>query len=101
MKKLLLGICLITLLSGAGLAQKVDTKASSRASSKTSVSKNGGDAVLQSGTQLSGQLQNSLDVQKAKVGDQVVLKTTSAVKENGRVVVDRGSRLIGRVTEVQ
>jgi len=45
-------------------------------------------------------LQNTLDVQKAKVGDQVLLKTTRAVKQNGRTVVEKGSILKGRVTDV-
>ncbi|HYX42567.1 MAG TPA: hypothetical protein VE821_12755, partial [Pyrinomonadaceae bacterium] len=42
-----------------------------------------------------------LDVRHAHVGDQVVLKTTEAIKQNGHTVVNKGARLIGRVTEVQ
>jgi hypothetical protein len=60
-----------------------------------------GAAVIQSGTQISGQLQSTLDTKNAKVGDQVVLKATNAVKQNGQTVVEKGSRLIGHVTEVQ
>jgi hypothetical protein len=101
MKKIILGIGLVALLSGAVFAQRTDTRASSRVSNQTSVSRNGGDMILQSGTQITGQLQNSLDVQRARVGDQIVLKTTGAIRQNGRVVVDKGSRLVGRVTEVQ
>lgn len=101
MRKIILGLSLITILCGISLAQRADTRASSTTKNQTSVNKNGGDVVLQSGTQLSGQLQSTLDAQKARVGDQVVLKTTSAIKQNGRVVVDKGSRLVGRVTEVQ
>lgn len=56
---------------------------------------------LSSTTQISGQLQNSLDVTKAKPGDQVILKTVRDVKDKGTVVVKKGSQLIGRVTEVQ
>ncbi|MEQ1923811.1 MAG: hypothetical protein ABL952_15000 [Pyrinomonadaceae bacterium] len=58
-------------------------------------------AELSSTTQRSAQLQNSLDVTKAKPGDQVVLKTVRDVKDKGAVVVQKGSQLIGRVTEVQ
>ena len=101
MKKVILGLSLAALLSGSALAQTSDTRASARGSNQTSVSKSGKDVTLQSGTQLAGQLQNTLDVQKARVGDQVILKTTSAIKQNGRVVVDKGSRLVGHVTEVQ
>jgi D-serine deaminase-like pyridoxal phosphate-dependent protein len=101
MKKVILGIGLAVLLSGSALAQTSETRGSARGSNQTSVNKSGRDVALQSGTQLSGQLQSTLDAQKARVGDQVILKTTSAVKQNGRVVVDKGSRLVGRVTEVQ
>jgi len=60
-----------------------------------------GAAVIQSGTQISGQLQSTLDTKNARVGDEVVLKATNAVKQNGQTVVEKGSRLIGHVTEVQ
>ena len=57
--------------------------------------------ILDGGTTIEGQLQNTLDVKKAKVGDPVVLKTTKAVKENGQTIVPKGSKLLGRVTEVK
>jgi len=50
---------------------------------------------------LQAQLQNTLDVRNAKVGDEVVLKTTQSIKQDGQVVIPKGSRLIGRVTDVQ
>lgn len=101
MRKVILGLSMAAVLCGTSLAQRADTRASSTTKNQTSINKNGGDVVLQSGTQITGQLQSALDVQKARVGDQVVLKTTSAIRQNGRVVVDKGSRLVGRVTEVQ
>lgn len=55
---------------------------------------------LAAGTQISGQLQNTLDVKRAKPGDQVVLKTTRDIKSNGQLVAKKGSRLVGRVTDV-
>jgi len=57
--------------------------------------------MLDSGTRIDGQLQNSVDVKKSKVGDQVLLKTTKDIKQNGKTVVAKGSNLIGRITEVQ
>jgi hypothetical protein len=83
------------------MAQEANSKASSTTRSNTSVNKNGGNVALQSGTQIAAQLQNSLDVQKARVGDQVVLKRRAPLSKNGQVVVGKGSRLVGRVTEVQ
>ena len=57
--------------------------------------------LLDSGTTIEGQLQSTLDVQKAKPGDRVVLKTTKAIKENGKTVLPKGSKMIGRVTDVE
>jgi hypothetical protein len=56
---------------------------------------------LQSGPAIEAELQQTLDVRKTSVGDEVVLTTTKAIKQNGAVVVQKGSRLIGRVTQVQ
>ncbi len=47
------------------------------------------------------QLQKSIDVKKVQVGDEVILKTTKAIKEKGQTVIPKGTSLIGRVTEVQ
>jgi hypothetical protein len=71
------------------------------ASNETSAASQGRQVNLQSDTQLAAQLEHSLDARKAKPGDRVVLKTVSAVKQNGETIVPKGSRLIGRVTEVQ
>lgn len=60
-----------------------------------------GSLDLQSGTQVAAQLQSTLDVKKAVAGDEILLKTSRAVKQNGRVVLEKGSTLIGRVTDVQ
>ncbi len=61
-----------------------------------------GDRVsLMSGTNLDAQLQKTVDVNNAKVGDEVVLKITKSIKQNGEVVIPKGTELIGRVTEVQ
>jgi len=50
---------------------------------------------------LTAQLENTIDARHAKAGDRVVLKTTQAIKQDGQVVVPKGSQLIGRVTDVQ
>lgn len=99
MKKFLLGFSIVSLLTGVIIGQSVNSSGSADTINKTAISKNG--AGLESGTQISGQLQNSIDVKKAKVGDQVVLKTTQAIKQNGKTVVNKGSNIVGRVTEVQ
>lgn len=98
----LLFLTLATAISGSLVqAQNSSTSASTSASNETAVSKQGRQINLQSNTQLAAQLENSLDARQAKVGDRVALKTTQAVKQNGEVVVPKGARLLGRVTEVQ
>jgi hypothetical protein len=101
MKKLLFGVSIMVALCTAALAQKTNTRATASASNQTSAQKQGRQIDLQSGTQLAAQLENTLDARHAKVGDRVALKTTQAIKQDGRVVVPKGAQLIGRVTDVQ
>jgi hypothetical protein len=56
---------------------------------------------LDSRTSISAELQNTVDVRKARVGDQVVLKTTKAIKRQGDTIIPKGTTLLGRITEVQ
>lgn len=102
MKKSILVVSLSLACAIGANAQKQETRATGDATNQTSAGMNGaGKSVnLDSGTRLSGQLQNTVDVRKAKVGDQVVLKTTQAIKSGGRTVVNKGAKLIGHVTEV-
>jgi len=117
MNKVYLILALILSLSVAGAAQQqkrsnsgsVKTSASGNgsASSKTSVTrKNAGNnsgrtLSLDSATNIAGELQSTLDAKHAQVGDQVILKTTKAIKQNGETIIPKGSSLIGHVTEVQ
>jgi hypothetical protein len=101
MKKILLTISLAMALTGVALAQTAETRGSTSASNTASASKQGRQVNLQSGTQLAAQLENTLDARHAKLGDRVVMKTTQSVRQNGEVVVPKGSRLIGHVTDVQ
>jgi hypothetical protein len=101
MKRLLLIVLAVAVSATVVVAQKTKTSGSASASNETSVSKQGRQVTLASNTALAAQLENSLDVRRAKVGDRVVLKTTQAVKQNGEVIVPKGAKLIGHVTEVQ
>jgi len=46
-------------------------------------------------------LKNSLDAKKNKAGDRVEAVATHDVKQDGHVVVKKGTRLVGHVTEAQ
>ena len=99
MKKVFLLLSLSVVCSLVTFAQKSENKVSGGASTQTA-SQAGKIINLESGTTLSGQLQSTIDVRRAKVGDQVILKTTQAIKSGGHTVVDKSSRLVGHVTEV-
>jgi hypothetical protein len=86
--------------AAASFAQ-TQTEANASAQHSTSVSRQGRQLDVASGTRLTGELQNTLDVSRARVGDRVVLKTTEAVRANGQTVVRKGAQLVGRVADVQ
>ena len=98
MKRIILTASLLFVFCLAADAQTANTSARGAASNQTTASTQ--SINLDSGTRLAGELQSTIDARKAKVGDQVVLKTTQAIKSEGRTVVSKGSRLIGHVTEV-
>src|SRR5258705_9158035 len=100
MKRVFLLLGLSVACSLVANAQQAQSKASGAASNQTSASASHAGINLASGTNLTGQLQNTIDVRQAKVGDQVTLKTTQAIKSGGRTVVAKGSRLVGHVTDV-
>ena len=102
MKRIVLALSLSLACALVAYAQNAQTRASSEANNQTSTAVNqaGKSINLESGTRIAGELQNTIDVRKAKVGDQVILKTTQAIKSGGRTVVGKGSRLVGHVTEV-
>jgi hypothetical protein len=101
MRKIILTITLVVLCAGAAIAQEQNTRARTTAASRASVKQDNGAVSLQSGTRLTAQLQQTLDARKLKEGDQVVLKTTEAIKSEGQTVVGKGARLIGHVTNVR
>ncbi len=58
-------------------------------------------ALLRSGTKIQAELESALSTRGAKPGDEVAARVTKDVKQNGQVVLHKGDRLLGRVTEVQ
>jgi hypothetical protein len=103
MLKTALSLGLVLAIAGAAEAQNSGSKASGNVTGNSSavVSKGDKSVSFANGTNVAAELQNSLNVQRAKVGDEVLLKTKKAVKENGQVVIEKGSVLKGRVTDVQ
>lgn len=57
--------------------------------------------TLADGTTMNAALAGSLDAKKNKPGDKVEARTTQDVKQNGKVVLPKGTRLVGQVTQAQ
>src|SRR5437899_1184468 len=98
--------------SGAQASAQTDTKASVQAgktqagaSANTSTNasaqawQNG--ASLASGTAINASLNGSVDAKKNKPGDTVTARTAEAVKSDGKVVLPKGTKLIGHVTQAK
>jgi len=94
-----------TSVSAGKSGAQVNSSASANAAENANLSKNGSRAAaasqLQSGTAIHATLDKPVDARKAKPGDAVIAKTTEDVKSGGQVIIPRGSKLVGHVTEVQ
>lgn len=105
--KSLLAIVSIAALAPFAWAGVPQTQASSSSRSHTQGSGQAalagqqGSAAIASGTQISAQLLTTLNAKKAKPGQRVEAKVTKDVKQNGRTVIHKGSRLVGHVVSVQ
>ncbi|MHB8539909.1 MAG: hypothetical protein ACYDCD_03065 [Candidatus Acidiferrales bacterium] len=75
--------------------------ASASNSGSASANAGGNSANLSSGTAINAELLTTLDARKCHPGQRVIAKTTQDVKQDGHVVMRRGTRLIGHVTEAQ
>jgi hypothetical protein len=56
---------------------------------------------LPTGTTIPAMLDKWVDARKNKVGDEVIAETTAHVKLNGQVVLPKGSKILGHVTEAK
>jgi hypothetical protein len=87
--------------SGSASVGRTGAQAESSTSAMSSA-RAGQDAFqLQNGQTIHANLDHSVDAKKCKPGDRVEARTTQDVKENGQVVLKKGSRLHGHVTEAQ
>lgn len=75
------------------------TSAATKVSNKTG--KVASASPLKSGTTIQAELVNPLDAKKSKVGDEVMATTTQDVTAGGKVIVPKGSKLVGRIMGVR
>ncbi len=58
-------------------------------------------ASISNGTRIDASLATSLDAKRSKAGDEVEVRTEEDVKQDGKVVLKKGARLVGHVTQAQ
>jgi hypothetical protein len=82
-------------------ADKTHPQASGGASTASSASaqSNHTNAGLASGTAFNATLDAPVDSKKSKPGDAVTAHTTETVKSDGKIVVPKNTKLVGRVTQ--
>jgi hypothetical protein len=80
-------------------ADKSGASASGSNSGSASAKAGQRSASLSNGTAMNAVLSQPVDVKRNKPGDQVTAKTTEATKSEGKVVIPKGSKLVGHVTE--
>jgi hypothetical protein len=77
-------------------------QAAGAASAQTGAGQNANLATtpFQSGNIIYAELAKSLDAKKVKVGDEVQARVTQAALAQGRVVIPKGAKIMGHITEV-
>ncbi len=79
--------------SATGSSQAMSTAESSMANRQV--------ADIRSGTKITAQLESAVDTKTAKPGSEVAARVTKDVKQDGRIVIGKGDRLLGRVNAVE
>ena len=117
------GVCLLLLLVCSAGAQNSEQSPSTGSQSNTSVSSDksgmqtsqgaaaqtqtaptsgtGSNESLAAGTVIGAELTKSIDAKKAKSGDQFTARVLNDVRSESGVVILRGSKLMGHVTEAK
>lgn len=82
-------------------ANKSGAQAANSSAASSSAQAGQNSAQLASGTTMQAVLSQPVDAKKNKPGDTVTGKNTQAVKSDGQVIVPKGSKLVGHVTEAK
>jgi hypothetical protein len=97
-----------TSVSASRAGAQAQSNTSANASQQTPLSNEGGsspaattDSELASGTDIHVALTKPLDAKKNREGDRVFAKTTKEVRSANGVVIPKGSRVLGRVTQAK
>jgi hypothetical protein len=88
-------------LAGALFGYCASAGAQPQSSSSTSSNTSAQADSLASGTAMNAELLQPVDAKKNKPGDAVTAKTTFATKSNGNVVIPKGTKLVGHISEAK
>lgn len=86
MKRIVFMPLALMLFEGMSLAQATPAQESTR---------------IAPGTIIFAELSKSVDAKKVKVGDKIEAKTAVDLLSNGQVIIPRGSKIVGRVTDAK
>jgi hypothetical protein len=102
MNRIVFSLLTAVLLTGVLLAQAQPNPPGNTAQQAgASDSANQANTQAQPGNVMYAELAKSIDAKKAKVGDEVVARSTQALLSKGKVVVPQGGKIIGHVTQVK
>jgi antigen 43 len=89
--------------SGAQASGNASAATSSSTVSSTLANNNAANntAPLADGTKVDGSLATSLDAKRSKVGDEVEVRTEEDIKQDGKVILKKGTHLVGHVSQTQ
>jgi hypothetical protein len=87
--------------SGQGDAATDSSAAVKPANGKSASANSSGNGSLAAGTTIPATLSKPVDARKAKPGDEITAKTTQDVRSSSGVVIPRGSKLVGHVTDAK
>ncbi|GAC1656081.1 MAG: hypothetical protein NVS9B15_17080 [Acidobacteriaceae bacterium] len=87
--------------ASANEAAGASSQNGAKAQANGSVQEESAASPLSAGTVIDATLTKTLDAKKAKEGDAVSAKTNQDVRQGGKIVIARGSKLTGHVTEAE
>jgi len=82
-------------------ANRSGAQASSNTAASTSAHAAHNSAGIGTGTSMNAALSQPIDAKKNKPGDPVYAKTTEPAKSQGKVVLPKGTKLVGHITEAK
>ena len=89
------------LMTRQDVSQSQSTPAASRGAGADPQIAAGPANQIAAGTIIPAELAKALDAKKAKLNDEVVAKTAEDLLAHGQIIIPKGSKIIGHVTEVK